>query len=561
MLFDTREEARADALATLLETTGATDHVFLEKPEGYFLSGDHYLLETTNEAGIATWDLYVVSASYEAAQQYSPYQKIGPVELSSNAIAGTLDTVQTEASKNVFGLGYDKSFKMIFESNDGTQELSIYTSVGSNVTDYRGGPRDEVHANDIIVIQEDVTDPQGTPGVDKVELDNVGTYRGFKGEDTILSREAATIYGGSGDDIIQTHSGNDVLFGNQNDDQLYSGKGFDNVDGGTGDDKIILGELGIARGGQGNDRIEIGGGEAYGGRGEDRLNADKFESTLFGGDGADSLSGSWRSASDTADGDYLYGGKSDDFVSGGSAGDYLFGGTGSDELRGWTGDDTIRGGSGNDTAKGGLDNDEILGGDGRDTLLGGRGLDTLFGGNGNDYLHTNEDDFGSDDDGGTAYGGSGRDVLDGGRTTDHLFGGKGNDTLSAGRGDDIVDGGSGNDVLDGGQNNDSLNGGDGRDVVFGGRGDDFIRGGHDDDVLTGDEGDDTFGFGNDGSTDVVTDFTSGKDVIELIAFGSLEFDDLFLSQDDSAAVISAGDAVIRLENVDAEDLDADDFIL
>ena len=404
MLFETRAGANADALANLLVETNASDHYLLPKPEGYFLSGDHYLIETMDGAGVATWDLYVVSARYEAANQFSGYTKIGPIELSDNAIAGTLNTVETDASKNVFGFGYDKSFLMRFESVDGPQELSIYTSVGSDVKDFRGGDRSDIYANDIVVIQEDVTDPQGTPGIDAVELDGVNTYRGFKGEDTILMRDASTIYGGSGDDIVQTHSGDDVLFGNQNDDQLFSGKGFDFVDGGTGDDRIILGERGEARGGQGNDRITIGGGEAYGGRGEDRLSATKFESTLFGGDGADIVSGSTRNLSEKGEGDYLYGGKSNDTVSGGSEGDFLFGGTGDDVLRGWTGDDTMRGGSGNDVAEGGFGNDTILGGDGRDSLEGGRGVDEIFGGNGNDYIHTNEDDFGQDD-GGSAYGG------------------------------------------------------------------------------------------------------------------------------------------------------------
>lgn len=99
--------------------------------------------------------------------------------------------------------------------------------------------------------------------------------------------------------------------------------------------------------------------------------------------------------------------------------------------------------------------------------------------------------------------------------------------------------------LDNNGDTDPANGGDGEDKIFGYWGDDVLRGGHDDDRLTGGAGDDTFGFGDDGSADTVRDFGDGKDVIHFIGFDDLAFDDLFLSQDESTAVIKAGSAVIE----------------
>lgn len=41
----------------------------------------------------------------------------------------------------------------------------------------------------------------------------------------------------------------------------------------------------------------------------------------------------------------------------------------------------------------------------------------------------------------------------------------------------------------------------------------------------------------------------------------LTFEDIFLSQDESDAIIQAGDTTIRLKGVDVEDLSEDDFLL
>ena len=449
---------------------------------------------------------------------------------SEDAVTGSLEQIEFSNPSSYPGPGYDQKFSITFQTEAGAETKVLYDDdYFSDIGEFAPDSTDAINPafeRDLAFIEERVTQTQGTSAEDQVQLQGITEYRGFKG-DTILSKDPITISGGSGEDIIQTRSGDDVLYGNQNDDWIYSGRGTDFVDGGTGHDFIRIAGAGEARGGKGNDDLKAeASADLYGGQGQDTLLGGKEASILSGGDGADVIRSGMTFHYTHPDkaGDEIYGGKSNDHIVGGNANDDIYGGTGKDTILGKDGADLIKGG--NDA----------------DSIDGGNGVDTIYGGN--------------------AYGGSGNDTLEGGSTMDRLFGGKDNDTLTGMDGADYLDGGSGNDALFGGRGADTFNGGDGNDIVVGGDGDDALRGGHDDDVLTGGTGEDRFGFGDDGSTDVVTDFTVGEDQIELVNFsGNLAFDDLFLSQDDSAVVIQAGNTTIRLENVDVEDLDETSFLL
>ena len=59
------------------------------------------------------------------------------------------------------------------------------------------------------------------------------------------------------------------------------------------------------------------------------------------------------------------------------------------------------------------------------------------------------------------------------------------------------------------------------------------------------------------SADFLGDFTIGEDKVQILG-GS--FGDLMLSQDESAAIIEYGDLMIRMENMNADDLTASDFL-
>ncbi|MGB3237441.1 MAG: choice-of-anchor K domain-containing protein [Geitlerinemataceae cyanobacterium] len=136
------------------------------------------------------------------------------------------------------------------------------------------------------------------------------------------------------------------------------------------------------------------------------------------------------------------------------------------------------------------DDDSVTGSDSNDAVSGDDGDDDISGNDGNDVLS----------------GGDGADNLDGGAGTDCVYGNGGDDTVSGGSGNDFARGGKGNDIVDGGEGNDVLSGDSGFDILIGGGGKDtFIL------QATFDANEATF------STDFITDFTFGEDLICLNA--------------------------------------------
>jgi Ca2+-binding RTX toxin-like protein len=123
--------------------------------------------------------------------------------------------------------------------------------------------------------------------------------------------------------------------------------------------------------------------------------------------------------------------------------------------------------------------------------------------------------------------------------------------LDGGIGDDSAQGGGGDDLLAGGEGNDVLDGGDGRDTLIGGAGRD---------VMTGDAGSDHFVFMRTDSRlggsvrDVIIDFNSGEDVLDLRALGISDF----------AAQVSTqtiGGGMILHVDLDGDGFDYADFAL
>ena len=157
--------------------------------------------------------------------------------------------------------------------------------------------------------------------------------------DAVGNRNAVRIEVGSGDDTINTGSGNDSIRGGAGNDSVNAGDGDNTVSGASGHD------------------LAVGGG------GKDSLSGDAGEDTLFGGGGGDTLSG------DSGD-DILVGGAGADLLAGGSGDDSLFGGAGDDALAGGSGADLLAGGAGQDTLSGGSGRDVFSfdSGFGRDTI-------------------------------------------------------------------------------------------------------------------------------------------------------------------------------------------------
>lgn len=133
------------------------------------------------------------------------------------------------------------------------------------------------------------------------------------------------------------------------------------------------------------------------------------------------LKGTAERGMGTSQADTILGNGMDNLLDGAAGGDSLQGFEGADTLRGAQGDDSLAGGDGTDLLSGGLGNDLLLGEAGRDLLEGGQGGDQLTGGE--------EDD--------TLWGGAGNDTLTGGTEDDLLSGGRGRDSLTGGTGSDI----------------------------------------------------------------------------------------------------------------------------
>ena len=187
------------------------------------------------------------------------------------------------------------------------------------------------------------------------------------------------------------------------------------------------------------------------------------------------------------------------------------------------------------------------------SLQGGQGDDTMFvNGASNSLFNGNRDDDTLDFTGvvasSTIGGGQGDDTLTmsgGTLTASSLLLGDGDDTFTQTAGvygtGNTIEGGDGNDtivllaataadtVINGGAGVDAITSGAGDDTIDGGAGSDVIIGLGGDDIMTGGAGVNTFAYTADaqtgtdltaGDTDVITDFTSGTDLIAGLAAGA-----------------------------------------
>jgi Ca2+-binding RTX toxin-like protein len=249
-----------------------------------------------------------------------------------------------------------------------------------------------------------------------------------------------------------------------------------------------------------------------------------------------------------------------------------------DSLQGTAADDVLIGGAGRDTLLGDGGADRLLGGNGGDTLTGGAGADTFvytslsdslrndasgsyaqrdlivdFNSNGHDRIDLTALNFTGL---GNGYDGTLKVVLNlaGDRTAlkslepdadgnrfelllngNHLYDLTATNVLFANPDDTRTDssqpltsvdrsGTAGADNLYGDWGNDTLFGLAGDDVLAGSVGDDLLVGGAGSDRLTGGSGADTFRYdlvsdSYAGASDLITDFTTGRDTLDVSALG------------------------------------------
>jgi len=154
-------------------------------------------------------------------------------------------------------------------------------------------------------------------------------------------------------------------------------------------------------------------------------------------------------------------------------------------------------------------------------------------------------------------------------------------------GDETFSGSGYGDYISGRQGNDTIHGNGGADYLLGGAGADVIDGGAGNDYLVGGTGADTFTFAPKSGTDLIADFNTAVDVIDVSAYGfSGDFEDLISSsggcghddhddqghgrhdgwsdhgRQDEDVILDLGDGNrVKLQGVSADELSASNFIL
>lgn len=153
------------------------------------------------------------------------------------------------------------------------------------------------------------------------------------------------IYGYDGNDTLIGKKSSDSLFGGGDHDTLIGGRGADYLHGGSGIDTASYKDshAGV------NVNLSFGNGSGGTAKGDtwvsiENVTGSKYDDTLIGGDGYNTLKGS----------------KGKDLLKGLADGDFLFGGKGSDDLRGGDGGDELSGGKGNDILRGGDNADQFI---------------------------------------------------------------------------------------------------------------------------------------------------------------------------------------------------------
>ena len=106
-------------------------------------------------------------------------------------------------------------------------------------------------------------------------------------------------------------------------------------------------------------------------------------------------------------------------------------------------------------------------------------------------------------------------------------------TIQGGKGKDIIYGRTGNDEIFGNADNDKLFGEEGADTLYGGRGKN---------TLTGGKGRDVFVFSNRYAKDIITDYTSGEDKIN-ISIGTIK--KVSLSRSDVVLKVGSGQIKVK----------------
>ena len=361
---------------------------------------------------------------------------------------------------------------------------------------------------------------------------------------------ADSLLGGTEADVLNGSAGNDTI--NARTRPTEPGSAIDVVDGGAGTDRLVVN----ATGETGAVQLFLGSAPSFQLRSETgRFVADAYsieQVSFTGGNGGDRIETGSRAVA--VDG----GGGIDHWIAdlSASAANIVFNlaTTTSIAAAGISlvvrlEQVTLKTGAGNDRLTGGAQADDLSSGNGNDVIdlrsrptASGSGIDRADGG-GIDTLVVD-----------ASAESQSVQVFAGGSPSFQLRSASGNFVADAfamevldftgGRGADQVTGKDRGDVLRGGDGDDTLNGGGGADSIFGGGSNDRISGGRGADQITLGIGRDTLVYAlvtesraAPGAADVVTDFASGLDRIDLSA---IDADDLATTGNQAFVLTSGG---------------------
>ncbi|MEG4441508.1 calcium-binding protein [Microcoleus sp. AT9_B5] len=407
--------------------------------------------------------------------------------------------------------------------------------------------------------------------------------RGDLGDDLVVGINVRdSLYGGKGNDTLRGVASNSYLSGDLDDDILVITNSTQSSPFAPGAVITIGIERTTLLGGGGNDSIvggigDFGGGRNFfdGGDGNDTMRVFATQDTALGGAGDDFIEsasvpdvlssvGASSSFPGFAGRNLLDGGVGNDTIVAAFVTDTMIGGEGNDSLSGTF--TNAAGGDGNDTIdatraffagtgtalvtlEGGLGNDLLIGytnptgssftvtnlmngGEGSDTIIFGSERDRVIGNlAGNDFIS-----YASS----VEFTGTAANLITDTLGSNFIIGGNGTDVITTGNGDDILFGDSfnatdslaGDDTLIGGGGNDTMLGGFGSDYLIGGDGNDSLGGGPGADTLIGGSGNDSFYYNNFGegavgsNPDQIGDFTIGQDKFIFQINGSNGFPNL-----------------------------------
>jgi Ca2+-binding RTX toxin-like protein len=305
--------------------------------------------------------------------------------------------------------------------------------------------------------QIDVKDFSGFSGGSLVGSDSVDFWSNFQsiGDNVIFNtlggNDHVHLFLGAATGVrVLGGSGNDILSGAQNmDDWLEGEADNDTILGGGGDDTMI--------GGAGVDQL-------HGSTGDDLIIADKFDSSIDGSSGIDTLDASGLDintlpAANVFNMERLIVALTT--LSSAQIGEFT----------------AISGTSMNIVGNADFDGIDLSGFQGTINGLGVNNIDlaSVLGGPTLIQMGAGNDTFSGSDLGDSAYGQVGNDSMLGALGDDYIDGGDGDDTLRGNEGHDILRGGIGNDSIDAGIGDDFLRGGAAttQNVLRGGAGNDF----------------------------------------------------------------------------------------